>query len=61
VWWAAFAALLEPLPAELCPISAELRASYVVRDPLVREALDPALLAHRDLVYRERLELPVRL
>jgi len=61
VWWAAFAALLEPLPAELCPISAELRASYVVRDPVVREALDPALLAHRDLVYRERLELPVRL
>ena len=61
VWWAAFAALLEPLPAELCPMSAELRASYVVRDPVVRAALDPALLAHRDLVYREHLELPVRL
>jgi glutathione S-transferase len=61
VWWAAFAALLEPLPAELCPMPAEVRATYVVREPVVREALDPALLAHRDLVYRERLELPVRL
>jgi glutathione S-transferase len=61
VWWAAFAALLEPLPDELCPLPAGVRGTYVVRDPEVREALDPALLAHRDLVYRERLELPVRL
>lgn len=61
VWWAAFAALLDPLPDELCPLPAGVRASYVVHDPVVREALDPALLAHRDLVYREHLELPVRL
>lgn len=61
VWWAAFAALLDPLPEDLCPMDAGVRATYVVRDPVVREALDPALLAHRDLVYRELLELPVRL
>ncbi len=61
VWWAAFAALLDPLPPELCPIPPEVRATYVVQDPVVRAALDPALLAHRDLVYREHLELPVRL
>jgi glutathione S-transferase len=61
VWWAAFAALLEPLPPELCAMAPELRASYSVRDPIVRAALDPALMEHRDLVYREHLELPVRL
>jgi glutathione S-transferase len=61
VWWSAFAALLDPLPEALCPIPAGVRATYVVQDPVVRAALDPALLAHRDLVYREHLELPVRL
>ena len=40
---------------------ADTRAAYVVRDPVVREASDPALLAHRDFIYREHLELPVRL
>jgi glutathione S-transferase len=61
LWWAAFAALLEPLQAGLCPMPEGLRASYVVRDPVVRAALDPALLAHRDAIYREHLELPVDL
>lgn len=61
LWWAAFAAMIEPLPSELCPMRPELRASYEVRDPVVRAAIDPALLAHRDAVYREHLELPVDL
>jgi glutathione S-transferase len=61
VWWAAFAAMLEPLPDALCPMPRETRAVYAVRDPLLRAAIDPALLAHRDFVYREHLELPVRL
>ena len=39
----------------------DTRAAYRVRDPVVREALDPHLLEHRDFVYREYLELPVRL
>lgn len=59
VWWAAFAAMLEPLPQELCPMRPDTRAVYAVRDPVVRAAIDPALLAHRDFVYREHLELPV--
>lgn len=58
VYWATFAAMLEPLPEELCPMPAGLRSVYTVTGP-VREALDPALLAHRDFVYREYLELPV--
>lgn len=59
VWWAAFAAMLEPLPPELCPMRADTRAAYAVRDAAVRAAIDPALLEHRDFVYRTHLELPV--
>lgn len=58
IYWATFAALLEPLPDAQCPMDAGLRYVYTATGP-VREALDPALLAHRDFVYREYLELPV--
>ena len=61
LWWSAFAAMLDPLPHELCPMRPELRASYEVRDPILRAAIDPALMAHRDWVYREYLELPIDL
>jgi hypothetical protein len=59
LYWAAFAVLLEPLPDEACPLPEPLRALYATRDPVIRAALDPALLAHRDLVYRELLPLPM--
>ena len=61
IWWASFAAMIEPLPPELCPMRPDTRAAYRVRDPAVREATDPALLEHRNFIYREHLELPVRL
>jgi glutathione S-transferase len=61
IWWASFAAMIVPLPPELCPMRPDTRAAYAVRDPAVLAATDPALLAHRDFVYREHLELPVRL
>ena len=61
VWWASFAAMIEPLPPELCPMRPDTRAAYRVRDPIVREAIDSRLLEHRDFIYREYLELPVRL
>jgi glutathione S-transferase len=61
IWWASFAAMIEPLPPELCPMRPDTRAAYAVRDPAVLAATDPALLAHRDFLYREHLELPVRL
>ena len=61
LYWAAFAAMVEPLPAELCPMPEGLRRGYVLADPAVRSAADPILLEHRDLIYREYLELPVRL
>jgi len=61
VYWAAFAAMIEPLPPELCPMPELLRPSYTARDPRLRAAATPSLLAHRDFVYRRHLVLPVAL
>lgn len=59
LYWAAFAALVAPLPPEHCPMPAMLRAAYTLRDPVVLEAADPVLLEHRDRIYREHLSLPL--
>jgi glutathione S-transferase len=61
IYWAVFAALIEPLPEDLCPMPAEIRRRYICDDRLVRAAATPALLAHRDFIYHEYLELPVDL
>ncbi|MFP8873941.1 MAG: hypothetical protein VCB42_05255, partial [Myxococcota bacterium] len=61
VYWAAFAALLEPLPEEVCAMPAGLRAQYHVRDAKVRVDGDPILLHHRDYIYETALELPLDL
>ena len=59
VYWAAFAALLSPLPPELCPMPEMLRQQYGAIGPPVKAALDPALLEHRDTIYRDFLQLPL--
>jgi glutathione S-transferase len=59
VYWATFAALLDPLPHEVCPMPKGIRASYLLMDPDVRKAADPILLEHRDFMYREFLTLPL--
>ena len=59
IYWAAFAGLMRPLAPELCPMATSFRALYDEKDPTVLAALSPGLLAHRDFVYREHLELPV--
>jgi glutathione S-transferase len=61
VYWAVFAALIEPLPENLCPMPSEFRRRYICEDPIVRAATTPQLLAHRDFIYHEYLELPVDL
>jgi glutathione S-transferase len=61
IYWAVFAALIEPLPENLCPMPSELRRRYTCEDPVVRAAITPQLLAHRDFIYHEYLELPVDL
>jgi glutathione S-transferase len=59
IYWAAFAALIQPLPDELCQIPAGFRKMYVCTDPVVQAAPSAQLLAHRDFIYHEYLELPV--
>jgi glutathione S-transferase len=61
IYWAVFAALIEPLPENLCPMPPEIRRRYNCDDPIVRAAITPQLLAHRDFIYHEYLELPVDL
>ena len=61
IHWAAFAALISPLPEPLCAMPGGLRSVYEVTDPTLRSACSPELFAHRDRVYREHLELPIRL
>ena len=59
IYWATFAAMLQPMPNERCPMPEGLRAGYGHVTPEIAEALDPALLAHRDLVYDRHLRLPM--
>ena len=61
LYWATFAALVEPLPAELCPMDDGMRAAYTLVDPVVAKAVDPLLLEHRKFVYENYLTLPVPL
>jgi glutathione S-transferase len=61
IYWAAFAALIEPLPEDVCPMPQAIRAGYASRHPALEAVMDPALLAHRDLVYERYLELPLDL
>lgn len=61
IYWAVFAALIEPLPENLCPMPSEFRRRYICEDPVVRAAITPQLLTHRDFIYYEYLELPVDL
>ena len=59
IYWATFAALIQPLPPELCPMATAFRDFYTNKDPMVAVALSPLLLEHRDFIYREYLELPI--
>jgi glutathione S-transferase len=61
IYWAAFAALIQPLPDDLCRISPGFRRMYTCTDPAVAAEASPELLAHRDFIYHEFLELPVDL
>lgn len=60
IYWATFAAMLEPLPPEQCPMEDMLRGAYTLRDENALAVADPLLLEHRDRIYREHLELPLR-
>jgi hypothetical protein len=59
IYWSTFAVLVQPLPADLCPIPEGLRATFTNTNPVISAAITPELLAHRDFIYREYLELPM--
>jgi glutathione S-transferase len=61
VYSATCAALFDPLPAAHCAMEADARAAFTMRDAPTAAALDPILLEHRDMMYREFLELPLSL
>lgn len=58
---AAFLALFQPLPPAQCPMPELMRAGFETLDAATEKALDPILLAHRDRIYAEHLELPLSL
>jgi glutathione S-transferase len=59
LYWAAFAAMVEPMPVDRCPMPEMIRAWYSNTGPVVAAAIDPALLDHRDRVYGSYLPLPM--
>jgi hypothetical protein len=61
VYSATFAAMFDPLPPAQCKMDAVTRAAFNARDADTEAALDPILFAHRDMMYREWLELPLAL
>lgn len=61
VYSATFMGLFRPLPEEQCRMDAATRAAFESRDAEIDAALDPILIDHRDMMYAERLELPLSL
>ena len=59
VYWACFSNLFAPLPPEQSPMPDYIRPVYGNWDSMEgTKPVDPALLAHRDLVFQEFLGLP---
>ncbi len=61
VYSATFMAMFDPLPPEQCAMDASTREAFSVRDAHIDAALAPILFEHRDMIYREYLELPLSL
>jgi glutathione S-transferase len=61
IYSATFMALLQPLPQDVCPMDTSARSAFEFREPLTDAALDEVLLAHRQMMYRDRLALPLSL
>jgi glutathione S-transferase len=58
---AAFAAMIKPLPEEVCPMSRLWRDLFTWIPSATEAPLLQALLTHRDRIYREWLSLPLDL
>jgi glutathione S-transferase len=58
-YWAAFSAIFELLPVELCPIAPGARGMFETIDPQVKAAISPILLEHRERIMRAHFKLPM--
>ena len=56
---AAALGVLMPLPPADCPMLPEFRRTYETWQPEISAAVSPALVAHRDFMYRHHLRFPV--
>ena len=54
-------AMFSPLPAADCAMDPATRAAFETLEAPTRDALSPALLAHRDMMYATHLALPLSL
>ena len=61
VYCATVMALISPLPEAQCQMKPTTRAAFSTLDDATKAALDPIILAHRDLIYEKHLELPLSL
>jgi glutathione S-transferase len=61
IYCAACMALFKPLPHEHCAMDPATRSVFEYLDAATSAALDPILLAHRDWMYAQHLELPLSL
>ena len=57
--WAAFAALIKPLPESDCPMPPRWRDLYTWTPSSIDSDSLALLLAHRDQMYRESMTLPI--
>lgn len=61
VYSATVMALFAPLSEEHCAMNPTTREAFESMDDATRAALDPVLIAHRDMIYERHLELPLSL
>ena len=60
IYWAAFSNMVDPLPAADNPMPEQIRGLYGDVFGPAADAVDPALIAHRDHVFRQHLALPLK-
>jgi len=59
IYWAAFMNLIDPLPAEQCPMPEALRPAFATIDSQIEAALDPILIEHRHLIFDRYFRSPM--
>jgi glutathione S-transferase len=59
LYWATFSLFVSPLPEADCPMPDFMRANYTHLTPELEAALDPSLIRHRNLIFRDHIALPL--